>query len=212
MNVIVSMISVEGKKVYHRPDCVYVKRMKPQNRMSLSRKQAVEQGCRCCRCCGGLRGEMRETAQILTWQRDYRVSLDYVKKTDTLYVRTRIGCWKIFCQRDGALYLLFHRNTYSNSMPLEQAIQGDYHRQGDVKPAESLLKLIRYIADHDKAILIIRDDYRKLPQSTKRQKKYYRQAERRVKRLEQRQSRQRMEDLFREIEEKDPEMRRLAFC
>ena len=35
MNVIVSMISVEGKKVYHRPDCVYVKRMKPQNRMSL---------------------------------------------------------------------------------------------------------------------------------------------------------------------------------
>ena len=23
MNVIVSMISVEGKKVYHRPDCVY---------------------------------------------------------------------------------------------------------------------------------------------------------------------------------------------
>ena len=97
-------------------------------------------------------------------------------------------------------------------MPLEQAIQGDYHRQGDVEPAESLLKLIRYIADHDKAILIIRDDYRKLPQSTKRQKKYYRQAERRVKRLEQRQSRQRMEDLFREIEEKDPEMRRLAFC
>lgn len=133
MNVIVSMISVEGKKVYHRPDCVYVKRMKPQNRMSLSRKQAVEQGCRCCRYCGGLRGEMRETAQILAWQRDYRVSLDYVKKTDTLYVRTRIGCWKIFCQRDGALYLLFHRNTYSNSMPLEQAIQGDYHRQGDAK-------------------------------------------------------------------------------
>ena len=74
------------------------------------------------------------------------------------------------------------------------------------------MKLIRYIADHDKAILISRDDYRKLPQSTKRQKKYYRQAERRVKRLEQRQSRQRMEDLFREIEEKDPEMRRLAFC
>lgn len=37
MNVIVSMISVEGKKVYHRPDCVYVKRMKPQNRMSFGR-------------------------------------------------------------------------------------------------------------------------------------------------------------------------------
>ena len=74
------------------------------------------------------------------------------------------------------------------------------------------MKLMRYIADHDRAKRIIRDDYRKLPQYTKRQRKYYRQAERRVRMAEQRQSRQRMEDLFREIEAKDPEMRKLAFC
>ena len=40
MNVVVSMMAPEGKKVYHRQDCMYVKRMKPQNRMILPRKQA----------------------------------------------------------------------------------------------------------------------------------------------------------------------------
>ena len=212
MNVVVSMMAPEGRKVYHRPDCMYVKRMKPRNRMNLPRKQAVEHGCRCCRYCGGLQGEMRRTEQLHAWEREYRVSLDYVKKTDTLYVRTDTGCWKIFSRRGEDLYLLYHRNTYDSSMTLEQVIQGAYHRQGDVKPAETLMKLMRYIADHDRAKRIIRDDYRKLPQYTKRQRKYYRQAERRVRMAEQRRSRQRMEDLFREIEAKDPEMRKLAFC
>ena len=35
MNVVVSMMAPEGRKVYHRPDCMYVKRMKPRNRMTL---------------------------------------------------------------------------------------------------------------------------------------------------------------------------------
>lgn len=212
MNVVVSMMAPEGKKVYHRQDCMYVKRMKPQNRMILPRKQAEEHGCRCCSYCGGLQGEMRQSGQIQAWKRDYQVSLDYVKKTDTLYVRTDMGCWKIFCERGGNRYLLWHRNTYDSSMLLEQAVRGAYHRQGDVKPAESLAKLIRYIADHDKAKRIIMDDYRKLPRATKRQKKYYRQAEKRARRWQQGTIGKRMEELFQEIEAKDPEMKKLAFC
>lgn len=163
MNVVVSMMAPEGRKVYHRSDCMYVKRMKPRNRMNLPRKQAVEHGCCCCRYCGGLQGEMRRTEQLQAWEREYQVSLDYVKKTGTLYVRTDTGCWKIFCMRGEDLYLLYHRNTYDSSMTLEKAIQGAYHRQGDVKLAETLMKLMRYIADHDRAKRIIQDDYRKLP-------------------------------------------------
>ena len=97
-------------------------------------------------------------------------------------------------------------------MPFEQAVRGAYHRQGDVKPAESLAKLIRYIADHDKAKRIIMDDYRKLPRATKRQKKYYQQAEKKARRWQQGKTGKRIEELFREIEAKDPEMKKLAFC
>lgn len=53
---------------------------------------------------------------------------------------------------------------------------------------------------------------RKLPRATKRQKKYYRQAEKRARRWQQGKSGKRMEELFREIEAKDPEMKKLAFC
>ena len=33
MDVIVSMKETGGRKVYHRPGCIYVKRIKPQNRI-----------------------------------------------------------------------------------------------------------------------------------------------------------------------------------
>ena len=85
-----------------------------------------------------------------------------------------------------------------------------YHRQTDVKPTNSLHQLINYITEHDKAKLIIMDDYRKLPKTTARQRKYYRQAERKVKSRERKMARIRIENLFRQIEEQDPEIRRLA--
>ena len=81
-------------------------------------------------------------------------------------------------------YLLYHKNTYNNQMPFDQAMRGDYHRQRDVKPTLSLHKLINYIAAHDKAKIAIMEDYRKLPKSTAKQRKYYRQAEGKFKRLE----------------------------
>ena len=81
---------------------------------------------------------MRRTEQLHAWECEYRMSLDYVEKTDTLYVRTDTGCWKIFSRRGEDLYLLYHRNTYGRSMTPEQVIQGAYHRQGDVKQRKPL--------------------------------------------------------------------------
>ena len=59
-----------------------------------------------------------------------------------------------------------------------------YHRQNDVLPTESLLKLIHYIVEHDKARNIILEDYKKLPQRTKKQKRYYKKAEQKARRLQ----------------------------
>ena len=106
--------------------------------------------------------------------------------------------------------MLFHRNEYDKSISLEQAASGIYHRQTDVKPTSSLHRLINYIVEHDKAKLIIMDDYRKLPRETALQRKYYRKAEKKAKSRERKMARIRLDDLFRQIEEQDPEIRQLA--
>ena len=178
--------------------------------MMISEKLAINK--RFCRCkyCGGLRGEARTKEMIETWEKEYKLSINYVKKTDTLYVRTTIGCWKIFLKKEIDQYLLYHKNTYNNQMPFDQAMRGDYHRQRDVKPTLSLHKLIDYIAAHDKAKIAIMEDYRKLPKSTAKQRKYYRQAEGKFKRLERKQSQIRLENLFKSIEAQDPSICKLA--
>ena len=99
---------------------------------------------------------------------------------------------------------------YNNQMPFDQAMRGDYHRQRDVKPTLSLNKLINYIAAHDKAKIAIMEDYRKLPKSTAKQRKYYRQAEGKFKRLERKQSQIRLENLFKSIEAQYPSICKLA--
>ncbi len=210
MDVVVSMMPSKRRKVYHRPNCIYVEKMKPGNRMMISEKLAISK--RFCRCkyCGGLRGEARTKEMIETWEKEYKLSINYVKKTDTLYVRTTIGCWKIFLKKEIDQYLLYHKNTYNNQMPFDQAMRGDYHRQRDVKPTLSLHKLINYISAHDKAKIAIMEDYRKLPKSTAKQRKYYRQAEGKFKRLERKQSQIRLENLFKSIEAQDPSICKLA--
>lgn len=60
----------------------------------------------------------------------------------------------------------------------EQIISGKYHIQTDVRPASSPFSLLDYIAKHDKAKKIIKEDYRMLPKKTRREKRYYEMAKR----------------------------------
>ncbi len=85
---------------------------------------------------------------------------------------------------------------------------GKYHRQRDIKETESLERLMSYISKHDKAKAVIMDDYKKLPQTTKAQKKYYRQAKNRAHRSAVR----RVDYLFSLLESNDPGLKQMAFC
>lgn len=211
MKVVVSMQASNHRKVYHQFGCKYAERIKPQNTMHISLKRAQVYGYRKCKCCSRLGGDIRSNNNISAWERTYHVNIDYVKQSNTLYVRTDIGCWKIFFDRKDEKYVLYHRNTYDPELTLEEAIQGEYHRQTDVKQSDCLEGFIHYISAHDKAKKIILDDYRKLPRNTKKQRKYYKQAENKMKRQNSRESRLRMERLFEDIESKQPELKKLAF-
>ena len=93
-------------------------------------------------------------------------------------------------------------------MDFEEAIHGDFHRQSDVKATESMEKIVDYIIAHDRAKVIIMDDYRKLPKSTKRQKQYYKMAERKNRRNAAR----RLDAIFASLEQSQVGIREYSFC
>lgn len=88
-----------------------------------------------------------------------------------------------------------------------EAVNGNFHRQFDVKATASMEKIVGYIIAHDKAKVTLMDDYRKLPQNTKRQKKYYRAAERREKRKKMKW----LDTLFASLENSGPNLRKYSF-
>lgn len=162
---------------------MYLNRIKPENIYAITLEQAEQLHCYECHYCGGLIGDVRVHKQDFGRRRqEDGVCCTYDSKSKMLYVSTDIGFWKIRLSRESSEYLLFHRNQYHKDMPLCEAVDGKFHRQRDCKPTMSLDKLLNYITRHDQAKEIIKEDYRNLPQKTKKQKKYYRQAKKKAAR------------------------------
>ena len=208
------VISTRGTKkdkyrVYHRMGCMYAKRIKGSNRFELNEHIAEKKHMKECKYCAGLRGDVRSRkSTIQKWEEKYQIKLDYDKTTDTLYIATEIGFWKVFQKEYSEKYYLYHRNQYSKDMDLETAKHGEFHRQSDVKLTTSLDKIVNYIVSHDKAKVTIMDDYRKLPRNTKKQKKYYQAAARKKSK----QDKRRVFDLFAVLESANNDLRMYSFC
>lgn len=194
LKVVVSM-DQRKSSVYHRYGCRYAERIRYKNQMIVARGDARQQGYRACKCCCGLGGDLRaqiNARNVDKWQETMHVALTYDKRHDRLFVRTRRGFWQIRSVDGGELYLLYHLNHFDELFTTQYMMKQSFHRQTDVKQTASLGGLIKYIYRHDQAKEIMDVDYRNLPRSTKRQKKYYRQAKKR----EQRRSIRRVDELF----------------
>lgn len=116
-----------------------------------------------------------------------------------LYVLTDIAVWKIAYGYRYDCFKLLHCPFNGKALTMEEARTAHYHVQADVPRNQSPYKHLQYIAKHDEAKKIEQIDYKNLPQRTKKQKKYYRQAENRAKRK----SVRRVWDLFAELEAKE---------
>ncbi len=207
MNVVISNTATNYKHIYHRANCFYTNRIKYGNRFIISYSSAKENGMCACKYCSGYDGEIRTRKdEMKAWEKKYNLSI--MCKPFGIFVFTNIGCWKIWYCNETETYVLFHKNFYDKSLSHEEAIKGKYHRQADVKETESLERMISYIANHDKAKIIMVEDYRKLPQDTRAQKKYYRQAQNRARRSAVR----RVDSLFALLESNNPELKRMTFC
>lgn len=210
MQVIASRNHKKGQIIYHRSRCMYEKRIHPDNKWSMDLEKAQKSRDFCaCKYCEGLQGEIKvHKKEIERWEKNENVVISFHGGTNAIYVKTNIGFWKFFIKDDSGKYYLYHLNKYDASMTEESLIHGEFHRQRDVKPTSSFFKLMNYIIEHDKAKIVIMDDYRKLPNKTKKQKKYYRQAESRVRRKAIR----KIDKLFAKLEANNPEFKALSFC
>lgn len=209
MLVVASRKCDKKNKIYHRYGCVYARRIKLDNRKEMSVEVAERKHYRACKYCAGLRGDVNvHKTAFATWSKKRNMQFNYQKPSDTLYIQTEVGFWKVFLKEELGKYLLYHRNTYFTEMSFNEAIQGNFHRQSDVKATESMEKLVEYITAHDRAKVIIMNDYRKLPKSTKRQKKYYKAAEHRDKK----QAMRRLDSIFAALEQSQTGIKQYSFC
>ncbi len=126
-----------------------------------------------------------------------KISHSFNSDNNVLYLWTDIGFWKV--QEKNDLFVLYHKNHYVQDIPFEEMSMGKYHRQTDLGATKSLGRIIKYIVDHDRAKAIMQDDYRNLPQTTKRQKMYYN----RVKKKEKDKSIRRTDYLLQQLENGD---------
>lgn len=123
-----------------------------------------------------------------------------------LYIITDMAAWKIAYGYHFDWYKLLHCPFDEQPLTMEEAKAAHYHVQTDVPRNQSSYKHLQYIVKHDAAKKVEQIDYKKLPQRTKKQKKYYRQAESRARRK----SVSRVLDLFAELEAKG-ELTRVSF-
>lgn len=187
-------------KVFHEPYCPYAKRMIGKYKRNLTEEQARSRGYSECSWCGGIHGTyLRMKAFPQAFPKDLsELGLSYDFENQAICFRTNIGFWKIRWDKKQAGYKLYHLNkeSFRKDKTDRELMKGWFHRQVDMSTTKKLGYILKYIVDHDKAKAIMEDDWRKLPKSTKQQRRYYRQAKKR----ERKKSIQRVDEIFRQLE------------
>ena len=187
-------------KVWHHPWCPYAKRIHWKYRSQSIRDWLVDNGYHECSWCGGIHGaylEMKKYPKCYPEElQSMKLSYDFTY--NAICLRTQQGFWKLRWSERKQGYTLLHLNgdQLDTNATDQELMKRPVHRQVDVKITTNIGSIIKYIDKHDKARVIMEDDWRKLPKKTKVQKKYYKQAKNR----EIRKSIHRVNEIFKELE------------
>lgn len=194
----------KGAGCYHEEWCPYAKKIGKRYKRFLNKDEARRRGYQECSWCGGMHGIYLTLKKNPEHFGKFGRNLHYYydRKDQALCVRTDIGFWKILKNRAQEIYALYHLNSrdFSQTAADKYLARRLYHRQTDVKDTDNAGFVLRYIYKHDKAReMMWNEDYRKLPKSTKQQKRYYKQ----VKKMQIRKEINRVNDIFAELERKE---------
>lgn len=189
------------QKIYHDEWCPYAKRVGRKYRREVTTDEAKRRGYVPCAYCGGMHGiyKVMLMDQNLFGKPRKKLKFSYDRGDQALCFRSNVGFWKIKQNQHTNLYNLYHLNkgSFYQSATDKQLMHGYFHRQRDVDGTDSMQKIVNYIYEHDKAKQIMCDNnYRNLPQKTKKQRKYYKQAKKKAIRKEI----NRVNDIFAKLE------------
>lgn len=191
-------ISLTSKqKVYHKDGCPYVEKIGKKFKKKIDIEKAEYRNYRPCKYCGGMRG-WAKIFHKRPWRYSQEKHIDcwYDDRGGYIYMKTKVGCWKVYWKAAIGRFLLFHKNGQLDpERSNRQLMNENYHRQNDVSPTPEFDSLVNYIVSHDKSKEIADQDYRKLPQKTKKQKKIYKHYAKKAKK----DYRKRMDALFEQI-------------
>ena len=191
-------------RIYHRPNCRYVRNIRNRNRLELFSPDAKQEGYRACRCCNTMLYMYEsEWSNIRYFER--KRNMQFCLKDGILYVKTAVGCWKIVYSRNEERFILYHRNGSDRPVDFENPQFERYHLQSDCAHANSIGALLKYIHEHDR----FREAQQKGIQLKSFPSERCRMLAERTQRSEQR---RRVDRLFAMLERNNAGYRELSYC
>ncbi|MGF7012300.1 hypothetical protein M2145_001008 [Lachnospiraceae bacterium PF1-21] len=174
------------RKVFHYQGCPYEKRLSPANTVYFhTDTDAVDAGYTSCKCCSRMRKlfktEKEKINRIVATSK-LRIRL----LGEELYIETPVASWKLVLERQKQgrpkKLVLYHNNSaVYRRLPTENGLaRHNYHLQTDVSKS-TISEYLTYITRHDDWRLEILDDYKKMPNRTRKQKNNYNRRKKRAK-------------------------------
>lgn len=146
--------------------------------------QAMERGYVACDCFDLTRKFIKSNKNYIEEKKGH-VTFMYDDVKGILYIRSKLGFWKILYSVGNNSYILYHLSSsyvpYNPDYTIEDLEKFKFHHQKDAGSG-GIKSLVEYIIGHDKNKAIYDVDYRKMPKSSKKQREYYKQARNRNRR------------------------------
>ena len=193
-----------GSIVYHKPNCHYVRRMKEDNRLVVSRAEAIAHDCRICRCCNSMNYHFRNEAQTLALYAKKR-GMEFIKIRGVLYVKTDISCWKLVYLKSKECLTLYHINRMPENFDFSHPQTCRYHWQNDVPSADTIEQYLNYIYEHDRFKAAVRDGVTLNEFMSRR-------AQNLAERVQKKHERKRIDYIFKALEAENPGYKKLSCC
>ena len=193
-----------NSKIYHKPGCRYVERIKYENRMYLPRQDARAEGYHVCRYCNSMNHHYSAEQYALDYY-EHKKKMEFKYIDGILYVKSQIGCWKLVYIRKEEKIALYHRNTVARELDFEKPQFEPYHRQEDKLFCSSIEGCLHYIFEHDRYKETVARGEKVMHFSSKKYEK------REAKAQKKRQIRK-VDYLFRLLESQNEGYKKLSFC
>jgi len=176
--------SSKKSKVFHYSYCKYAKQIDKSNLLIFKNKDdARAHGFKHCSCCSRMiKYYNQDKSTIDKYLKDNGLTM-YIDD-DTMYIDNIFSSWKITVNPRGYDLILYHANTesYHKLTRVNGRFQHTYHLQ-NYKDDKSILKMLKYIVEHDKWKENNLEKFKSLPTNTKKQRSERNKAKKNYKKV-----------------------------